>query len=204
MHFRTLEMSLKVLSGNLPDNQLKTDFSNLSMLNVEQMTELSSLCLQSLSASNEELTDNMRTFSQSNRINSKTFDSLVNSLTYFFAEAVKKSLKPTELQDDLITLSFDEQLAHAVSQTYREHFATLSYAALDATLKVSNLVDMEWRFGVTAGTSDLAETGTCFLQLKLVLEKAGVRDNVLMEITLEQFYSFLSALQKAAAEVENL
>lgn len=195
-------MSLKFLSGGAPDAQLLTDFSNLSLLNADQITAFSSLCLQSISSSDDTLAEQLREFGQSNRISSRSMESLTNSLTFFFAEAVKRSLKPVELKDDLVSLSFEEDRAQAVAVVYREYFATLSFAALDATLKVSNLVDMEWRFGVSAGTSDLAETGTCFLQLKLVLEKAGKRDNILMEITLEQFYSFLSALQKAAATVE--
>ncbi len=47
---------------------------------------------------------------------------------------------------------------------------------------------MEWRFGVTASSSDLDQVGSTFLQLKLVLDKGGLRENVFVELTLPQFY----------------
>lgn len=195
-------MSLKFLSGSPLDAQLQSSFANLSTLSAEQITELAALCLQSISSPGDHIEEKAREFGQANRINFKTLDPLINSFTYFFAEAVKRSMKHTEVLDDLVSLAFEYPAAQSIANVYREHFATLSFAALDATLKVSNLVDMEWKFGVTAGTSDLTETGTCFLQLKLVLEKGGKRNNVLMEITLEQFYSFLSSLQKASAALD--
>eukprot|EP00461_Guttulinopsis_vulgaris_P008404 UN08456 len=33
--------------------------------------------------------------------------------------------------------------------------------------KVSRLLDIEWRFGVTTSNSQLAQVGTCWLQLKI-------------------------------------
>lgn len=38
---------------------------------------------------------------------------------------------------------------------------------------VNNLVDMEWKFGVTASTDELRQVGSTFLQLKLTIDKGG-------------------------------
>lgn len=51
---------------------------------------------------------------------------------------------------------------------------SLSRVAAGQSLTVNQLVDMEWRFGVTAADSDMKKVGNTFLQLKLVLDK-GVR-----------------------------
>ena len=56
---------------------------------------------------------------------------------------------------------------------------------------VNPLVDMEWKFGVTAASSDMKVVGNSFLQLKLVVDKGGKKEDVYMELTLPQFYSIL-------------
>lgn len=55
---------------------------------------------------------------------------------------------------------------------------------------------------VTAGTSELSDIGSCFLQIKFVVLKDGEKVSQLVEMTLPQFYSFLSSMQKAANAVE--
>ncbi len=40
---------------------------------------------------------------------------------------------------------------------------------MDQSLLVNRVVDMDWRFGVTAASSELAQAGSTFLQLKLVV-----------------------------------
>jgi COMM domain containing 7 len=38
---------------------------------------------------------------------------------------------------------------------------------------ISQLVDMEWKFGVTASTNTINNYGNAFLQLKLIYKKDG-------------------------------
>ncbi|KAG8003038.1 COMM domain-containing protein 7, partial [Nibea albiflora] len=46
-----------------------------------------------------------------------------------------------------------------------EHYAALSRLAVRQTLMVNQLVDMEWKFGVTVGTSEVQKVGNIFLQM---------------------------------------
>jgi len=39
---------------------------------------------------------------------------------------------------------------------------------------VSQLVDMEWKFGVAAGSSEVRQSGDTFLQMKLSLDQGGI------------------------------
>jgi COMM domain len=48
------------------------------------------------------------------------------------------------------------------------------------TLMVNQLLDMEWKFGVTASSDTLNHAGNSFLQLKLVLEKGTSLETVNM------------------------
>ncbi|XP_077862236.1 COMM domain-containing protein 7-like [Saccoglossus kowalevskii] len=67
---------------------------------------------------------------------------------------------------------------------------------------INQLVDMEWKFGVTAANSEINKVGNTFLQLKLVVNKGNRTENVYMELTLPQFYSFLHEMEKAKSSLE--
>ena len=85
--------------------------------------------------------------------------------------AVRSNLTPLFLREDLINFGLKEDKADEVSSLWKQKFTSISRSAIGQTLMVNQLVDMDWKFGVTASTSDLAKSGTSFLQLKLVLDK---------------------------------
>ena len=64
---------------------------------------------------------------------------------------------------------------------------------------------MEWRFGVTAATSEMTEAGQSYLHLKLKVDKGGGQvDDVLMEVSLPQFYALMHEMEKAKAAFQML
>lgn len=79
-------------------------------------------------------------------------------------------------------------------------------AAIGQVFMINQLVDMEWKFVVNAATSEGTHVGESFIQLKLVIDKGGSSkmENVCMELTLPQFYSFLHEMEKAKASLELL
>jgi len=85
-----------------------------------------------------------------------------------------------------------------VGDQSKRRFQDLSNRMVDQTLAANQLVDMEWKFGVTAASSELNAVGRCFLQLKLVIDRGDKKEDVLMELTLPQFYQFLQQMQTAA------
>eukprot|EP00010_Vexillifera_abyssalis_P007099 CAMPEP_0201547374 /NCGR_PEP_ID=MMETSP0173_2-20130828/3856_1 /ASSEMBLY_ACC=CAM_ASM_000268 /TAXON_ID=218659 /ORGANISM="Vexillifera sp., Strain DIVA3 564/2" /LENGTH=94 /DNA_ID=CAMNT_0047956403 /DNA_START=19 /DNA_END=303 /DNA_ORIENTATION=- len=72
------------------------------------------------------------------------------------------------------------------------------------TLMVNELIDMEWKFGITASTESVDHAGHSFLQLKLVLDKGQKTEIVNMELSLSQFYAFLQEMEKAQAALHSL
>ncbi len=69
---------------------------------------------------------------------------------------------------------------------------------------ISQLVDMEWKFGVTASTNTIKKFGNAFLQLKLVYNKGDSLETKFIELTLPQFYSFLHEMNKAKSQMDYL
>lgn len=72
------------------------------------------------------------------------------------------------------------------------------------SLMIGQLVDMEWKFGVTASTSHVDKLGQAFLQIKLVFNTGDKVESRFMELTLPQFYSFLLEMNKARSQMDYL
>lgn len=89
-----------------------------------------------------------------------------------------------------------------VSERWKANLVALSRSVVGQTFMVNQLVDMEWKFGVTAGSSDLKVVGQTFLQLKMVVDRGGTQEDVFMELTLPQFYSFLHEMERAKSTLE--
>jgi len=126
----------------------------------------------------------------------------VCGVVYFFKAALKQNLSPQYLRDDLVTFGLPEDKANVVALKWKQSFIELSRTAIGQTLNVNELLDIDWRFGVTASNSDLSEVGKTFLQLKLVLNKGNKRENVHMELTIPQFYEFLHEIEVAKQNIE--
>lgn len=72
-------------------------------------------------------------------------------------------------------------------------------------VKMDKVVDVDWKFGVTASTDEADKVGTSYLHLKLTVEDSEKKlKHVYLEMTLPQFYSFLHELEKAKASLDFL
>jgi hypothetical protein len=89
-----------------------------------------------------------------------------------------------------------------VEEKWKTNLIALSRSVVGQTFMVNQLVDMEWKFGVTSGSNDLKVVGQTFLQLKLVIDRGSHHEDVFMEMTLPQFYSFLHEMEKAKSTLE--
>ncbi len=103
-----------------------------------------------------------------------------------FKDSLKQGVSPAHLKEDLIALSklycgpraccpahllglvlragLPEAHADAVSSLWRSQLVDLSRAAINASLQVNQLVDMDWKFGVTVASDELDQVRTCSLR----------------------------------------
>ena len=54
---------------------------------------------------------------------------------------------------------------------WEKYWESLKETANNNSLMIRKLVDIEWKFGVTASSSNVDKVGNAFLQLKLVYDK---------------------------------
>ncbi|OWF51657.1 COMM domain-containing protein 7-like [Mizuhopecten yessoensis] len=186
-----------------------TVFSDIQMVNKfqnEQFRQLVAYSLEFLAdpGKSQKLMEQLGEFAESNGVGASTLKNVFKSLLLVPNSALKKSLSPVQLQEDLVNLGLSKDKANYFSEQWKANLAALSRSALGQTLMVNQLLDMEWKFGVTAGSSEADKVGNTFLQLKLVINTGNGTKNTYMELTLPQFYSFLHEMEKAKASLEYL
>lgn len=122
---------------------------------------------------------------------------IVRSLSMLMQGAIKRNLKIETLMEDCDSLGLEETRVKLIGATWKKYFVAISRGVFSQTLSVNPLKDLDWRFGVTAASSEVKEVGATYLQLKLTLDRGdGLRD-VFVELTLPQFYDLLHQLESA-------
>uniref|UniRef100_A0A1A7YUM6 COMM domain containing 7 n=1 Tax=Iconisemion striatum TaxID=60296 RepID=A0A1A7YUM6_9TELE len=196
-------MQLHSIKDVLPDS-VSSDFQILNKVNEQQFSRLTEILFQFLLEPKEveRFMQQLLDFAGEHGMSAGPLRSLMRSVLLVPQGALKKNLTAEQMREDLITLGLNEDKATYFSQKWGEHYPALSKQAVGQTLKVNQLVDMEWKFGVTVGTSEIQKAGSIFLQLKLVVRRGNSTQNVYMELTLPQFYHFLHEMERAKTNMD--
>ncbi|KAJ8257351.1 hypothetical protein GJAV_G00184680 [Gymnothorax javanicus] len=196
-------LQLQFTKDTLPDS-VSTDFQNLNKFSEQQFVSLTDIIFQFLVNPKEadRFLQQLSEFAGENGMSAGPLRNLLKSVLLLPQGALKKALNADQVKEDLITLGLNEDKASHFSDQWKVHYPVLSRLAVGQTLMVNQLVDMEWKFGVTVGTSELQKVGNIFLQLKLVVKKGNSTENVYMELTLPQFYNFLHEMERAKASMD--
>ena len=80
------------------------------------------------------------------------------------------------------SFGIDEHKSSILKDLCSKHWSKLRAKLENQDLMISQLVDMEWNFGVTASTNYIDKLGNAFLQLKLVYNKGGNLETSFMGI----------------------
>ena len=73
---------------------------------------------------------------------------------------------------------------------WEKHYQELKESSENQSLIINQLVDIEWKFGVTASTNAVDKLGNPFLQLKLVYNQGGQLESRHLGKTLYFTYYF--------------
>ncbi|XP_078248388.1 COMM domain-containing protein 7 isoform X2 [Pogona vitticeps] len=182
------------------------DMQPLNQLSAPQFSTLSEVLFQFLQEPKEveRFLAQLSEFASVNKISLGPLKNVVKSLLLVPNGALKRSLSADQVRADLITLGLSEEKASYFEEQWKKNAPALQRLAVGQTLMINQLVDMEWKFGVTAGSSELGKVGAIFLQLKLLIKKGNQTEPVYMELTLPQFYSFLHEMERVKASLECL
>ncbi|XP_077109231.1 COMM domain-containing protein 7 isoform X2 [Ranitomeya variabilis] len=195
-------MALRCSVAPLPDS-VASDIQNMRQLS-EEVSRLCSAIFSFLKEQSEadQFTSQLEEFAKDNGISLGPLKSIVRSVLLVLNGALRRSLKSEDLQSDLIVLGLDEEKARIFAKEWSSDAPALMRLAVGRTLGINQLVDMEWKFGVTAASSELEKAGTIFLQLKMIIKKGNQLEPIYVELTLPQFYSFLHEMERAKSSLE--
>lgn len=100
-------------------------------------------------------------------------------------------------------LELREDTVKQIAGIWRENSSKIANYLCSKVISKNRLVDMDWSFGVTAGSDDCDHVGKTYLQLKLTLDHdLEGRKIVFLELTLDQFYQFLASLEKCRTFID--
>ncbi|XP_068688197.1 COMM domain-containing protein 7-like [Montipora foliosa] len=187
-----------------PEEQMIADIKSLNRLEENIFCQLVDIVFSFLVSPRESsrFLSQVSDFAADHGLSFNAFKNVVKSLLSFLKNAMKSNLTPAQVKEDLEHLGLSAENSCHASEKWKSNLVALSRAVVDQTFMVNQLVDMEWKFGVTAGSSDLKVVGQTFLQLKMVVDRSGVQEDVFMELTLPQFYSFLHEMERAKSTLE--
>lgn len=180
------------------------DMQQLNQLGAQKFSALTEVLFRFLTEPKEveRFLAQLSEFATTNQISLGPLRSIVKSLLLVPNGALKKSLTAEQVRADFITLGLSEEKATYFSEKWKQNAPTLARWAIGQTLMINQLIDMEWTFGVTSGSSELEKVGSIFLQLKLVVKKGNQTENLYIELTLPQFYSFLHEMERVRTSME--
>ncbi|XP_027478940.1 COMM domain-containing protein 7 isoform X1 [Zalophus californianus] len=185
------------------------DMQQLNQLGAQQFSALTEVLFHFLTEPKEveRFLAQLSEFATTNQISLGPLRSIVKSLLLVPNGALKKSLTADQVRADFITLGLSEEKATYFSEKWKQSAPTLARWAIGQTLMINQLIDMEWKFGVTSGSSELEKVGSIFLQLKLVVQKGNQTENLYIgesEFLSEPFHFFHVLLSQGAREAPQI
>ena len=187
-------------SPESPDEEYFSNVQTLNALPEETFKEVVDLCFDHLSAERtEELNASVVALARKAGMKATVFQPSFVSLLVFVNGCTRYNLTAEQVKDDLGELGLEGEKSAVVLEAWGARSDDLYDAAVDQTLRVNELVDMEWSFGVASSTNEVKKVGSAFLRVKFVFDKGGKTETVHMEMSLPQFYEFLHEMEKARA-----
>jgi len=188
--------------------QLAGDLSALNTLPNASLVLLIDLVVGFLVDPSENFQSALSSYAETNQVAAGVLKVLVRGLLVFLQGAMKDGVSSTQLGARCLGLGLQQDVVAAVVSCWQKSSSQMVSSLLAKTIQTNKLIDLDWSFGVTASSDDCDQVGKTFLQLKLTLEsgeegQGGTRE-VFMELSLEQFYHFLSSLEKCKTYLDLL
>jgi hypothetical protein len=110
---------------------------------------------------------------------------------------MKGGYNMAQLEDRSLSLNLQANVITIITKLWKKKSSSIATSLLARTLSNNQLIDLDWSFGVTAASDDCDHVGKTFLQIKLTVDRgAEGPKEIFMELSLEQFYSFLASMEK--------
>lgn len=132
----------------------------------------------------------------SNDISTDEFWNYTKCLLFIFKSSVQNELTRDKLEADLKHLGCNQNGTLIARAFFQHAYQAVSLqSSKDEDINLNSVIDFEWRFGITASSSEMSRIGKPFVQMKFIIQ--GREDPVYLELRVDQFYEFLHEMEKA-------
>ena len=136
----------------------------------------------------------------------------VRGLVVFLQEAARIGSTGSDVRHGAEALGLEMDAARALGDAWMRALVSGDDTAalpdgLGEAVGLRRLIDLQWKFCVTAASSeaDASSVGQTFLQLKLVLDApTGDLEVFYLELSLDQFYELLAHMERAKAALTSV
>jgi hypothetical protein len=112
-------------------------------------------------------------------------------------------LSRVKVEEDLQKLGFPEAVVSRIGELWEEQKLGVCKVLISQMGSAFNLLDIEWKFGVTVGNKIVDSKGECFIQVKLVIQDPEMKiKDVFMELSPAQFYELYGEIEKIKSIME--
>jgi hypothetical protein len=140
------------------DAQLFSDVQLLNNFDADQTEEFTSVCLAFLRGA-ADAEDGVTSFAVTHKVKGRVLRGIIKGILSFFARALQRNLTPEQVIEDLQALGLGDEQAAVLRVQWEASYQALSNAMIRHTLKVHELLDMQWKFGVSAASDELQSVG---------------------------------------------
>mmetsp|Transcript_10492 Transcript_10492/g.15761 ORF Transcript_10492/g.15761 Transcript_10492/m.15761 type:complete len:200 (-) Transcript_10492:30-629(-) len=185
-----------------PDEDFLNNVQTVNNIPNDHFASVAECIFGHLSAENSEsLAESVVTLAGEMGVKPPPLQASVIAFLIFFNGCTKYNLNNEQIKEDLVELGVSEDKIKGFMEQWMNRHEDLYDVAVAQSLRVNELVDMEWSFGVASSSKEVKKLGSAFLRLKLVLDKGGKIQTVYMEMTLPQFYEFIHEMEVARAQI---
>lgn len=167
-----------------------------------ELLKVATVCFEYLNNTSLEPSDFHSSLNQV-QLSLKLKQKVARDFLLFFKFAGKKVLPKERLEEDLKNLGFTDDLAGKIGAMWESKRTEVVKAILSEVGASHELIDVEWKFGVTVGNKLVEDKGESFIQIKLVVaELNGKHKDIYFEVTPRQFYELYGEIEKVKTIME--
>lgn len=190
---------------------LRTDLSHLNDCATESVTALAASVIEFLIHKNSKnFQTSLEEFAGTGALSPAALKASTRGLIVLFESGMREGWSAGQIHTECSRVDLSEEVSTILRLEWARNASHIASKLLAKTIAANELVDMDWSFGVTASSNDCDQMGKTYLQMKLTIRNdddatttgiGGVRD-VFVELSLDQFYSFLSQIERCKSYLD--
>ncbi|XP_039263848.2 COMM domain-containing protein 7-like [Styela clava] len=190
-----------------PPDEIISMLQKTNKLNEEQYGKLQDITFSFLtnSISAEAFDRELNNYADSYGIKATPLKNMAKILIIVANAMIKKNLSVVQVESDLKQMNMNDSHINTFCAKWKTDIAKMRFSLLMGSTRGRKMTGLDWKFGVTASSSENKKVGTCFIQMKFTLEGEDRKiEDIEVELSLPQFYDFMHEIEKAKISLESL